>query len=73
MQFFVWLDDSAKTTGTEKIQAAIAAYVERFKVHPNLVLVNPGEVIEMQGITVQTAPTVQPNTFWLTRNATSDA
>ncbi len=65
MQFFVWLDDNAQTPVVEKIQAAVAAYVERFKVRPSLVLVNTIDQIEMREMVVRSALNVQRNTFWV--------
>lgn len=72
MQFFVWLDDNEKTPVIEKIQAAIAAYVARFKIRPSLVLVNVVDQIEMHDLSVQSALYVQPNTFWVGHDAAAD-
>lgn len=72
MLFFVWYDDRPKTLIVEKIQAAIAAYVERFKTRPSVVLVNavdhvemPVDPVELIDVLVRSEPTVQPNTFWV--------
>lgn len=73
MQFFVWFDDSAKTPVVDKIHAAIAAYVERFKMRPSLVLVNAIDQTEMGEITVRSALTVQPNTFWVGHEVSAEA
>lgn len=73
MQFFVWFDDSSKTPVVDKIQAAVAAYVERFKSQPSLVLVNAIDQTEMIDITVRSTLTVQPNTFWVGVETRADA
>jgi hypothetical protein len=72
MLFFVWFDDRPKALIVDKIQAAIAAYVERFKTRPSLVLVNVGDHVEMPAnptelsdVLVRSEPNVQPNTFWV--------
>jgi hypothetical protein len=65
MLFFVWYDDSPKKLAGEKLQDAIAAYVQRFKTPPNLVLVNAVDRLELRDVTVRCERTVQPNTFWL--------
>lgn len=72
MLFFVWYDDRPKTLIVDKIQTAIAAYVERFKTRPSLVLVNAGDHVEMPAdpmelndVLVRSEPTVLPNTFWV--------
>jgi hypothetical protein len=67
MLFLVWYDDSPKTPVVEKIQAAIAAYVARFLVRPSLVLVNVVDHMELADVQVRYERTVQPNTFWVGR------
>ena len=65
MLYFVWYDDSSKKLTADKLQEAIVAYVERFKIPPTLVLVNAADIVERAGIVVRCERTVQPNTFWL--------
>ena len=65
MLFLVWYDDSPKTLVADKIQAAIAAYVERFQARPSLVLVNAVDQMEVAGVLVRSERIVQPNTFWV--------
>ena len=65
MFFFVWYDDSSKKLAADKLQEAIVAYVERFKIPPALVLVNSVDMVELAGIVVRCERTVQPNNFWL--------
>jgi hypothetical protein len=67
MQFLVWYDESPKKPVVDKIQEAIAAYAERFKMRPSLVLVNAVDHLEMTEVTVRAQRTVQPNTFWVGR------
>ena len=72
MLFFVWYDDSPKKPVVDKIQEAIAAYVERFKTRPSLVLVNTVDHMEMTDVTVRSERTVQPNTFWVVHGDSAD-
>lgn len=65
MLFFVWYDDSPKKLTSDKIQEAITAYVERFRTHPSLLLINAADQSERTDLTVRSERTVQPNTFWL--------
>jgi hypothetical protein len=65
MLFFVWFDDSPKKLTGDKLQEAIAAYVERFRKRPTLVLINAADQLERTDMTVRSERTVQPNTFWL--------
>ena len=65
MLFFVWYDDSPKKLTSDKLQEAIAAYVQRFQAHPTLVLINAADQLERTDIMVRSERTVQPNTFWL--------
>lgn len=67
MLFLIWYDDSSKTPVVDKIQAAMVAYVARFKMDPNLVLVNTVDRTEMADMLVRCERTVPPNTFWIGR------
>lgn len=65
MLFFVWFDDNPKKLLLEKVQEAVGAYIQRFKLQPTLILVNPVDIIELANFTIRAENTVQPNTFWL--------
>jgi len=75
MLYFVWYDDTPKKPAVDKVQEAIAAYVERFKTRPSLILVNATEqaqfvegavdLMQMSAVIVRCERTVQPNTFWV--------
>jgi len=65
MYYLLWHDDAKKTPIADKIAAAIAAFSDRFKVRPALVLVNAGEVVELPGIKVEIGASVLPGDFWL--------
>ena len=65
MRFFVWYDDTPKKLAGDKLQDAIAAYVNRFKISPRLVLANAADALEPGDLIVRYEHTVQPNTFWL--------
>jgi hypothetical protein len=61
----MWYDDTPDKTATEKIHAAIAAYVARFRVNPELVLVNAIDFVEVAGWHVFRDLRVRPNNFWV--------
>lgn len=66
--FLGWFDDSPKKSAAAKIEEAIAAYVERFKVRPTLVLVNEADrAVEVKGVTVRIPGYIRVNNFWLGR------
>ncbi|NOK60170.1 MAG: hypothetical protein GFH27_549291n363 [Chloroflexi bacterium AL-W] len=65
MQFFMWYDDTPHKTAAEKIQAAVAAYVVRFTMNPELVLVNIVDFVAVAGLQVDHDRKVPPNTFWV--------
>jgi len=72
MLFFVWYDDTPKKPVIEKIREAMAAYTERFKVRPSLLLVNETDYVGLTDLLVRSERTVQPNTFWLGHEDDSD-
>ena len=72
MLFFVWYDDSPKKLTSDKLQEAIAAYVQRFRTRPTLVLINAADQLEHTDIMVRSERTVQPNTFWLGHDEHAD-
>ncbi|GAB4432836.1 MAG: hypothetical protein OHK0015_20900 [Chloroflexi bacterium OHK40] len=64
--FLMWYDDNPKLSVAKKIEAAIAAYSDRFRgVRPTLVLVNEEELTEIAGVRVQSIPTIRRNTYWV--------
>jgi hypothetical protein len=65
MLFFVWYDDTPKKLTSDKLQEAIAAFAERFRARPILVLINAADQLERADILIRSERTVQPNTFWL--------
>ena len=67
MEYFVWYDESTQKTAAEKIREATAAYIGRFAIAPNLVLVNSADQTDVGGMLVSTTHTVQRNSFWLAR------
>ncbi len=60
-----WFDDTPKKATTTKINEAIAAYVDRFKTRPNVVLVSEADQVEMNGITVRAEGYIRRNNFWV--------
>jgi hypothetical protein len=65
IHYLVWYDADARRSVAEKIQDARAAYVRRFNLLPNLVLVNEVDAVQLADIEVRSERTVQPHTFWL--------
>lgn len=68
MQYFVWYDADTRRSIAERMQDALAAYTRRFQIQPNLVLVSADDLIDMAGVEVRSARTVQPHTFWVGRS-----
>lgn len=62
--FLMWFDDTKKPTA-RKIDEAVATYIERFNVKPNVALVNADDATPMEGITVRTAKNIQKHNFWI--------
>lgn len=65
MYYLLWHDDAKKTPIGDRVAAAIAAFEDRFKVAPSLILMNAGEVIVIPNITVEVGASVLPGDFWL--------
>lgn len=72
LQYFVWYDDNPKLPVMDKIQAAIAAYVTRFSMRPNVVLVNVADHTSATDMTIRSVRHVPPNTFWVGVEDVSD-
>ena len=56
MLYFVWYDDNQKKLVADKIQEAIAAYVNRFATRPSLVLVNAVSSMSGRPVGLATGP-----------------
>lgn len=67
MSYLLWFDDNKHRSVEEKIAAACDAYQTRFRVRPNVVLVNNAERVRMPGIMVCSEEYVQPHHFWVGR------
>ena len=64
--FLMWYDDNPKTTTALKVEAAMAAYANRFGgVKPNIVLCNEAETLEVQGAEVRGLASIGKNNFWV--------
>lgn len=63
--YYGWFDDNPKKTTALKIEEAIAAYVHRFKVRPNVVLVNEGDRADVKGVVVRVESYIRRNNFWV--------
>lgn len=60
-----WFDDTPKKAAPDKIEEAIAAYVQRFKTAPNVVLVNEVDRVDVDGVTVRSEHYMVRNNFWI--------
>ena len=63
--YLLWYDDSAKKAATVKIEEAISAYTNRFKLRPNVVLVNEADRAEIRGVLVRSEGYIRRNNFWV--------
>lgn len=63
-----WYDDDNKKTTEDKIGEAIEAYVARFQMRPNIVLVcNADRDVYVKGMKVQDEDYIRRNNFWVGR------
>jgi hypothetical protein len=60
-----WFDDNPKKTAATKIDEAIAAYVNRFKHRPSIVLTNEADRVDVTGVTVRSEGYIRRNNFWV--------
>lgn len=60
-----WFDDNPKKAVSLKIEEAIDAYMDRFKVRPNVVLVNEADRADISGINVRSEGYIRRNNFWV--------
>jgi hypothetical protein len=60
-----WFDDNGKKPAEEKVREAMAAYVERFRTAPNIVLVNAADAVEITGVRVRVEGYIRRNNFWV--------
>jgi len=65
MMYLGWFDDNPKKSTSLKIEEAIRAYVDRFKVRPNVVLVNEADCAEIKGVLVRSEGYIRRNNFWV--------
>ena len=63
-----WYDDSKKTTA-QKIAEGCAAYLDRFKVRPSVILVNEKEQIAIDGLEILALARIGPNNFHIGASA----
>lgn len=63
--WMMWFDDGKQPT-TEKIAAAVDAYVRHFKTRPNTVRVSQDDKdAAVKGVTVYATNYVRPHNFWV--------
>ena len=72
--YLMWFDDNPKVSVVYKIEDAIEAFVRRFKVQPNVVLVSERDklslvqgnnTIESSDVRVRESSYVRKNNFWV--------
>jgi hypothetical protein len=63
--FWMWYDDNPKLASAKKVEEAVSVYTERFRVRPNLLLINTDEVLEYPGMNVRGVSTIARNNYWL--------
>jgi hypothetical protein len=60
-----WYDDTPKKASSLKITEAIEAYVKRFRLRPNVVIVNEVDKIDLEGVQVRSESYMVRNNFWV--------
>jgi hypothetical protein len=60
-----WYDDTPKKASSLKITEAIEAYVKRFRLRPNVVIVNEVDKIDLDGVQVRSESYMVRNNFWV--------
>ena len=65
MAYLMWFDDSLKKATAMKVAEAVAAYTDRFKARPNIVLMNKEELIEVAGMQVGSESYIRKFNYWI--------
>lgn len=60
-----WFDDTPKKSTRAKIEEAVAAYIDRFKTKPNVVIVNEVDRMDVDGVLVRSEHYMVRNNFWV--------
>ena len=60
-----WFDDTPKKSTSAKIEEAVAAYIDRFKTKPNVVIVNEVDRMDVDGVLVRSEHYMVRNNFWV--------
>ncbi len=63
--FLGWYDPDKKKTIEEKIAAAARRYERKHGSLPAIALVNPSQLVEVEGVDVRPAAHVAPNTVYV--------
>lgn len=71
--FLGWYDPDKKKTIEEKIAAAARRYERKHGQPPAIALVNPGQLVEVEGLDIRPAPHVAPNTIYVGEAGDDDA
>lgn len=66
MTYLGWFDDNAKKSVDEKIIEGISAYLDRFSIMPNILLMNPedSKLVVNNKIPVRVELYIRRNNFW---------
>lgn len=60
----MWFDNS-KLSLPEKVGKAVVYYQDKYGRQPTMVMVNPKDYQEVEGIKVQSSRSILPNNLWL--------
>ena len=63
--YLAWLDIDKAHTPAQKVAGAVAAYKERFKRPPTIILVNEAEMVEVEGCEVRSENYIRPGVVWV--------
>jgi hypothetical protein len=63
--FLGWYDPDKKKTVEQKIAAASRRYERKWGSAPSVALVNPKDLVTVEGLEVRPAPHVAPNTIYV--------
>jgi hypothetical protein len=64
--YLMWYDDDRRKPVLHKIKEAMAAYEQRFRQQPNIVLINEREHVEASlNVQLRPLPFIQPSHFYV--------
>jgi hypothetical protein len=64
--YLAWYDDSTKKSTEQKIAEAIAAYTDKFRSAPNVVLVSEEDKdVAVPGVLIRSEGYIRKSNFWI--------